>query len=60
MLGINDGLYLDVDGSRGSESLVSWIIRSLGIASECCDSVKVVANVNPEFDAYLIDIAVGL
>lgn len=54
----NDGLYLGADGCRGG-----WIVCVLDhgeMRIERYDSVEALIQVYPEFDAFLIDMAVGL
>ena len=58
MLNINEGLYLGADGCRGG-----WIVCALDhgeVRVERHDSVEAIVNAYPEFDAFLIDMAVGL
>ncbi len=58
ILNIKDGLYLGADGCRGG-----WIACILGhgeMRIERYDSVEALIQAYPEFDAFLIDMAVGL
>ena len=58
MLSVNRGRYLGVDGCRGG-----WIACILGhgeMRIERYDSVEALIQAYPEFDAFLIDMAVGL
>ena len=58
MLNIKDGLYLGADGCRGG-----WIVCVLDhgkMRMGRYDSVEALIQAYPEFDAFLIDMAVGL
>ena len=58
MLNLEDGVFLGADGCRGA-----WIACILGhgeMRIERYDSVEVLVETYPEFDAFLIDMAVGL
>ena len=58
MLNINDGLYLGADGCRGG--WIACILDHGEMRIERYDSVEALIQVYPEFDAFLIDMAVGL
>ena len=58
ILNIKDGLYLGADGCRGG-----WIACALDhgdLRLERYDSIEALMNTYPEFDAFLIDMVVGL
>ena len=58
MLSMNNGLYIGADGCRGG-----WIACILDHGEMCIeryDSIETLIQAYPEFDAFLIDMAVGL
>ena len=58
MLNINDGLYIGADGCRGG--WIACILDHGEFRLEHYDSVEKLVNTYPEFDAFLIDMVVGL
>ena len=58
MLSINNGLYIGTDGCRGG--WIACILDHGEIRIERYDSVEALIQAYPEFDAFLIDMAVGL
>ncbi len=58
MLSINDGLYLGVDGCRGG--WIACILDHGELRLERFGSVEEIVSASPVFDAFLIDMAVGL
>ena len=58
MLNIKDGLYLGADGCRGG--WIACILNHGEMRIERYDSVEMLIQAYPEFDAFLIDMAVGL
>jgi len=57
-LNVSDGVYLGADGCRGG-----WIVCLLNhgeLRVARYDSVEAIVNEHPKFDAFLIDMAVGL
>ena len=57
-MNLNDGLYIGVDGCRGG--WITCILDHGELRLERFDSLEVLACHYPEFDAFLIDMAVGL
>ena len=57
-MNISDGVYLGADGCRGG--WITCILDHGGMRIERYDSVEVLIQAYPEFDAFLIDMAVGL
>ena len=55
---MEDGLYLGVDGCRGG--WIACILDHGEMRIERYDSVEMIAGAYPDFDAFLIDMAVGL
>lgn len=58
ILNVSDGVYLGADGCRGG-----WIVCLLNhgeLRVARYDSVEAIVNEYPKFDAFLIDMAVGL
>ena len=58
MMNINDGLYIGVDGCKGG-----WIASILDhgdLLLKRFDSFEALTDCYPEFDAFLIDMAIGL
>lgn len=58
MISINDGRYIGVDGCRGG-----WIACILNYGEfllERFDSLEALVDHYPEFDAFLIDMVIGL
>ena len=58
MIIINDGLYIGVDGCKGG-----WIASILDhgdLLLKRFDSLEALIDCYPEFDAFLIDMAIGL
>ena len=55
---INDGLYIGADGCRGG--WIACILDHGEMRLERFDSIELLINAYPEFDAFLIDMAVGL
>ena len=58
MLNINDGLYIGADGCRGG--WIACILDHGEFRLEHYDSVEKLVNKYPEYDAFLIDMAIGL
>ena len=58
MLSINNGLYIGADGCRGG--WIACILEHGEMRIERYDSVEALIQAYPEFDAFLIDMAVGL
>ena len=58
MLNINDGLYIGADGCRGG--WIACILDHGEFRLEHYDSVEKLVNKYPEYDAFLIDMVVGL
>ena len=58
MININDGLYLGVDGCRGG--WIACILDHGEFLLKRFDSMEALADCYPEFDAFLIDMAIGL
>ena len=56
-MNLNDGLYIGVDGCRGG--WITCILDHGELRLERFDSLEVLACHYPEFDAFLIDMAVG-
>ena len=58
MMTINEGIYLGVDGCRGG-----WIVCILDHGEfllKRFDSLEALTDCCPEFDAFLIDMVIGL
>lgn len=58
MININDGLYLGVDGCRGG--WIACILDHRELFLKRFDSLEALVDCYPEFDAFLIDMAIGL
>ena len=58
MMNMNDGLYIGVDGCRGG--WISCVLDHGEIRFERFDSLEELVSRYPEFNAFLIDMAVGL
>ncbi len=58
MLNINEGLYIGADGCRGG--WVAGILDHGKLRMERYDSIELLIGTYPKFDAFLIDMAVGL
>ena len=58
MLSINNGLYIGADGCRGG--WIACILDHSEMRIERYDSIETLIQAYPEFDAFLIDMAVGL
>ena len=58
MFGINNGLYIGADGCRGG--WIACILDHGEMRIERYDFVEAIVNAYPKFDAFLIDMAVGL
>ena len=57
-MNLNDGLYIGVDGCRGG--WITCVIEHGELRFERFDSMEELVSRYPEFDAFLIDMAVGL
>ena len=57
-MNINDGLYLGVDGCRGG--WITCILDHGDLLLKRFVSLEALADSYPEFDAFLIDMAIGL
>ena len=57
-MNLSDGLYMGVDGCRGG--WIACILDHGEFRLERFDSLEVLIGHYPEFDAFLIDMAVGL
>ena len=58
MMNMNDGLYIGVDGCRGG--WIACVLNHGEFRFERFDSLEQLVSHYPEFDAFLIDMAVGL
>lgn len=58
MMNINDGLYIGVDGCRGG--WIACILDHGELLLKRFDSLEALTDCYPEFDAFLIDMAIGL
>jgi len=58
MLSMNNGLYIGADGCRGG--WIACILDHGEMRIERYDSIETLIQAYPEFDAFLIDMAVGL
>ncbi len=58
MLNINEGLYLGVDGCKGG--WITCVLDHGDLRMERHDSIEALVKAYPEFDAFLIDMAIGL
>ena len=58
MLNINEGLYIGADGCRGG--WIAGILDHGKLRMERYDSIELLISAYPKFDAFLIDMAVGL
>ena len=58
MLSMNNGLYIGADGCRGG--WIACILDHSEMRIERYDSIETLIQAYPEFDAFLIDMAVGL
>ena len=58
MMNINDGLYIGADGCKGG--WITCVLDHGKLRMERYDSVEKLVNAYPEFDAFLIDMAIGL
>lgn len=58
MLNISEGLYLGVDGCKGG--WITCVLDHGKLRMERYDSIETMVNSYPEFDAFLIDMAIGL
>ena len=57
-MNLNDGLYIGVDGCRGG--WITCVLDHGELRFERFDSIEELISRYPEFDAFLIDMAVGL
>ena len=57
-MNIDDGLYIGVDGCRGG--WISCVLDHGELRFERFDAMEELVSRYPEFDAFLIDMAVGL
>jgi len=58
MLNINDGLYIGVDGCK--DGWVTCVLDHGELRMERYNSIDTLIDVYPDFDAFLIDMAIGL
>ena len=58
MININDGVYLGVDGCRGG--WIACILDHGELLLKRFDSLEELTAFYPDFDAFLIDMAIGL
>ena len=58
MMNLNDGLYIGVDGCRGG--WITCVLDHGELRLERFDSLEELVSHYPEFDAFLIDMAIGL
>ena len=58
MMNINNGLYIGADGCKGG--WITCVLDHGKLRMERYDSVEKLVNTYPEFDAFLIDMAIGL
>ena len=58
MMTINEGIYLGVDGCRGG--WIACILDHGELLLKRFDSLEEITDCYPEFDAFLIDMAIGL